>query len=133
METGLDNIKKLFNDLRAFTFWDRLFRWYKIKSLLIDASADLQKLIHGFESLRKVNHDLDIEKNKNSSLETSLIDLRILRSEKEALLKEKTTLESKNESYLRRGTELASEVNGYKQKFELLESELKQIREDNTR
>lgn len=129
----MDNIKKLFNDLRTFTFWDRLFRWYKIKSLLIDASVDLQKLIHGFESLRKVNHDLDIEKNKNSSLETSLIDLRILRSEKEALLKEKTTLESKNESYYRRGTELASEVNGYKQKFELIENELKQVREENTR
>lgn len=133
MDTGVDNIKKLFNDLRAFTFWDRLFRWYKIKSLLIDASADLQKLIFGSESFAKVNYELELEKNKYKSLETSLADLKILRAEKETLLKDKSALESKNEAYLKRGTELSNELIQQKQRFEFLENELRQAREENTR
>jgi hypothetical protein len=133
MDTGSDNIKKLFNDLRAFTFWDRLFRWHKIKSLLIDANADLQKLVIGSDSLVKVNHDLDLERNKNKSLEASLIDLKILRSEKESLLTDKTQLESKNESYLRRGMELSNELSVSRQKLETAEQELRQLREQNTK
>jgi hypothetical protein len=133
MDTGTDNIKKLFNDLRTFTFWDRLFRWHKIKSLLIDASGDLQKLIMGFDSLIKVNHDLDLERSRNKSLENSLTDLKILRAEKESLLTDKTQLESKNENYLRRGTELSNELSVYRQKLETAEQELRQLREQNTK
>ncbi len=133
METGLDSIKKLFNDLKSFTFWNRLFRWNAIRTLLIDASGDLQKLIIGFDSLSKVNHELDIEKNKNKSLEASLTDLKILRSERDSLSTEKTSLESKNEIYLKRGTELSAELSALKQKLDSLETELKRIQEENTR
>lgn len=133
METGLDNIKKLFSDLKAFTFWDRLFRWHKIKSTLIDASADLQKLIYGFDSISKLNHDLQLEKSKTQSLETVQTDLKILRAEKESLLKEKSALEAKNEAYLKRGTELSNEVILQRQKIESIENELKQVREANAR
>ncbi len=133
METGLDNIKKLFNDLKSFTFWDRLFRWNSIRTLLIDASADLQKLVMGLDSLSKVNHELEIEKNKNKSMEASMGDLKFLRSEKDALLTEKTSLESKNENYLKRGTELSAELIGLKQKLELRENELTNLREENTK
>src|SRR5687768_8624287 len=130
METGADNIKKLFNELKAFTIWDRLFRWQKIKSLLIDASADLQKLIFGVESVTRLNHELELERSKSKSLEDSLIDLKILRAEKDALLKDKSGLESKNEAYLKRGTELANELNALKQKLEYAENELKQVRDE---
>lgn len=133
METGLDNIKKLFNDLRSFTWWDRLFHWNTIKSLLIDANADLQKLIMGVDSLSKVNHELEIEKNKNKSLEASLGDLKILRAERDSLSTEKTSLESKNEIYLKRGTELSNELSGLKQKLELRENELNFLREEITK
>ncbi len=133
METGLDNIRKLFNDLKSFTFWDRLFRWNRIRTLLIDASADLQKLIIGFDSLSKVNHELEIEKNKNKSMEASVGDLKFLRSEKDSLLTEKTSLESKNEIYLKRGTELSSELSALKQKLESRENELNYLREENTK
>ena len=133
METGLDNIKKLFGDLRAFTIWDRLFRWNRVKSQLIDASADLQKLIFGFDSVTKLNHELALEKSKNKSLENTSIDFKILQAEKESLLKEKSALESKNEAYYKRGTELANELSLLKQKFETLENETKKAREENTR
>ena len=84
MEPGLDNIKKLFNDLRSFTWWDRLFHWGAIKSLLIDANADLQKLVMGVDSLSKVKNELEIEKSKNKSLESSQTDLKILRAERDS-------------------------------------------------
>lgn len=133
MDTGIDNIKRLLSDLRGFTFLDRLFRWHTIKSLLIDASADLQKLIFSSESFRKVNHDLDLERGKIASLENSLVDLRILRNEKEELLKSRSALESKNDTFLKRGIELQNELALQKQKFETIESELKFLREENTK
>src|SRR5688572_25613046 len=133
METGLDNIKKLFNDLKSFTFWDRLFRWNAVRTLLIDASGDLQKLLIGSDSVSKLNHELDIERNKNRSLESSLSDLKILRAEKDSLLTEKTSLESKNENFLKRGTELATELSAVKQKLESRESELNYLREEVTK
>ena len=133
MENGVDNIKKLLNDLRVFTFWDRLFRWHSIKSALIDASADLQKLIFGLETLTQAKHDLELEKSKNRSIESSLVDLKILRSEKEKLLEDKSALESKNDLYLKRGTELSNELTQQKQKLELMEAELKRLREENMR
>lgn len=133
MEPGLDNIKKLFNDLRSFTWWDRLFHWSAIKSLLIDANADLQRLVMGVDSASKVNHELEIEKNKNKSLEASLGDLKILRAERDSLSIEKTSLESKNENYLKRGTELSNELSALKQKLESRETELNYLREEITK
>ena len=133
MEPGLDNIKKLFNDLRSFTWWDRLFHWSAIKSLLIDANADLQKLVMGVDSLSKVKNELEIEKNKNKSLEASQVDLKILRAERDSLSTEKTSLESKNEIYLKRGTELSNELSALKQKLESRENELNYLREEITK
>jgi hypothetical protein len=80
-----------------------------------------------------LNHELEIEKNKNKSLESSLGDLKILRSEKDSLLTDKTSLESKNENFLKRGTELSNELSALKQKLESRENELNYLREENTK
>lgn len=133
MEGGTDSIKKLFNDLKVLTFWDRVLRWGKLKNLLIDASADLQKLIHGNETVRNLRHELDIEKNKSKAHEDVIIELKILRQDRETIVKEKTTLESKNQDYLKRGTELVNELASARQKIEALENEYKKISEENTR
>ena len=133
MEGGTDSIKNLLDTLNIFSFWDRLLRWSKIKLLLVDASADLQKLIHGHETIRDLKHELALEKNKTKSYEDSLSDLKILRADRERLLTEKTSLESKNDSYLKRGTELSTELTNARQKLEMLESELKKITEENTK
>jgi hypothetical protein len=133
MEAGSENINKLVSELRAFTFWDRLFRWQKVKSLLIDVSADLQKLIFGIESNTRLKHDLELEKGRVKSLEDALVDLKILRTEKENLLKDKSGLETKVEAYYKRGSELANEVSVLKQKLESEANELKQARDEISR
>jgi hypothetical protein len=70
---------------------------------------------------------------ENKSMEASMGDLKFLRSEKDALLTEKTSLESKNENFLKRGTELSNELSALKQKLESRENELNYLREEVTK
>lgn len=132
METGFDSIRRLVNELKTLTFWDRIFKWGAVKSTLVDASADLQRMISGYESQSQLRHELELEKNRNKSTQESLEELKFLRTEKESLMKDKAGLESKNEIYLKRGTELSNEVSALRQKLESYENELKGLRNENT-
>lgn len=132
METGFDSIRRLVNELKTLTFWDRIFKWSAVKATLVDASADLQRMISGYENQSQLRHELEIEKNRNKSIQESLEELKFLRTEKEALMKDKASLESKNEIYLKRGTELSNEVSALRQKIESYENELKSLRTENT-
>lgn len=132
METGFDSIRRLVNELKTLTFWDRIFKWGAVKSTLVDASADLQRMISGYESQSQLRHELELEKNRNKSIQESLEELKFLRTEKESLMKDKAGLESKNEIYLKRGTELSNEVSALRQKLESYENELKGLRNENT-
>src|SRR5688572_10205661 len=53
MDSNLDNLKRLIESLKNIGFWGRLFGWKKIRNQLIDASADLQKLISNNDILRE--------------------------------------------------------------------------------
>lgn len=119
MENGLDNIKALFNDLKTFTFWDRLFRWGKIRAQLIDTNASLQQLLSGIDALRAENRKLE-----------GSIDR--LTDDKTTFQKEISVLKEKNENYLKRGTELANEIAAIRQKIENLELENRRLRDENT-
>ncbi|CAN0311703.1 unnamed protein product, partial [Phaeothamnion confervicola] len=133
METGFDSIKRLVNELKTLTFWDRIFKWGSIRSTLVDASADLQRILTGYEGMSRLKHELDLEKSRNNSFQESLEELKFLRSEKDSLLKDKVSLESKNENFLKRGLELSNELSALKQKLESSENELKLLRNENTR
>lgn len=132
METGFDSIKRLVNELKTLTFWDRIFKWGTVRATLVDASADLQRMISGYESQSQLRHELELEKNRNKSVQESLEELKFLRTEKESLMKDKVSLESKNEIYLKRGTELSNEVSALRSKIEAYENELKGLRNENT-
>lgn len=132
METGFDSIKRLVNELKTLTFWDRIFKWGAVRATLVDASADLQRMINGYESQSQLRHELELEKNRNKSVQDSLEELKFLRTEKESLMKDKVSLESRNDNYLKRGTELSNEVSALRQKVESYENELKGLRNENT-
>ncbi|MFN8336831.1 MAG: hypothetical protein U0U09_17000 [Cyclobacteriaceae bacterium] len=132
METGFDSIKRLVNELKTLTFWDRIFKWGTVRATLVDASADLQRMINGYESQSQLRHELELEKNRNKSVQDSLEELKFLRTEKESLMKDKVSLESRNDNYLKRGTELSNEVSALRQKIESYENELKSLRNENT-
>lgn len=131
METGFDSIKRLVNELKTLTFWDRIFKWGTVRATLVDASADLQRMINGYESQSQLRHELELEKNRNKSVQDSLEELKFLRTEKESLMKDKVSLESRNDNYLKRGTELSNEVSALRQKIESYENELKSLRNEN--
>jgi len=133
METGFDSIRRLVNELKTLTFWDRIFKWGAVKSTLVDASADLQRMISGYESQSQLRHELELEKNRNKSTQDSLDEIKFLRAEKESLMKDKATLESKNQTYTKREMELVSELGLLKHKIEIGESEIKELRNENTR
>lgn len=132
METGFDSLKRLVNELKTLSFWDRIFKWGSVRATLVDASADLQRMIGGYESQSQLRHELELEKNRNKSVQESLEELKFLRTEKESLMKDKASLESKNEIYLKRGTELSNEVSALRSKIEAYENELKGLRNENT-
>lgn len=110
MDSNFNNLKMLFENLKSMGFWSRLFGWGKLKTLLIDASADLQKLISSIETL----------KSENTKLENSITRLA---EDKAHFQKEFGTLKEKNDNYLKRGTELSNELAIMREKVEMLKEE----------
>lgn len=53
MDNNLDNLKRLIESIKTISFWGRLFGWRKIRNQLVDASADLQKLISNNDTLKE--------------------------------------------------------------------------------
>ncbi len=117
MDNGLDNIKKLFHELKNYTIWDRLFRWRHVRTLLIEASAELQKWISDMDYIRSENmrHQAAIERLSN---------------DKTDLQREVSTLKEKNEQYLRRGIEIDREREALKQRVDLIGQENSKLKEE---
>jgi len=119
MDLSFANLKMLFENLKRMNFWGRLFRWHNITTQLIDASADLQKLVSSIETLKAENNKLEISISR-------------LSEDKAHFQKELGVLKEKNENYLKRGTELSNEIAVAKQKIETAELENRKLRDENT-
>lgn len=55
MDNNYDNLKRLLDNFKTLGFWGRLFSWSKIKNQLIDASADIEKLLTNNDNLQSQN------------------------------------------------------------------------------
>ena len=121
MDYSLDNLRKLVEKLKTIGFFERLFAWSKIKSLLIDANGDIQKIAPSLENARaenaKIENQLSIEKNNIRNLQESIGQLKVdneslkdaklrLTQEKEEFQQRIAALDQKNENYFKRGLEL---------------------------
>src|ERR1700693_2655386 len=51
MDNNLDNLRRFMETIKTAGFWTRLFGWRKIRNQLVDASADLQKLVSNNDQL----------------------------------------------------------------------------------
>ncbi len=60
MDTNIDKLKRLLENVRSVRFWSRLFGWRRIKDQLIDAAADLERLIANYEN-EKGRADLAVQ------------------------------------------------------------------------
>lgn len=104
MDNNIDNLKKLIEALKTIGFWKRLFGWKAIREKLVDAVADMQKLISNAENLSGANSILENEKTTLTS------ELRIAN---ESMIKqsgELTQLKSNLESSNSRITQLTADL-----------------------
>jgi hypothetical protein len=129
MDNNYDNLKRLFDQLTSIGFWGRLFRWKKIRNLLIEASADLQKLQMNNESLVRDNSDLKISSadlnSKLSAAGTTLTDkqdrINELVSDAKVLAQKNEDLAENNKSLLETAARELSTARARITKYELLE------------
>lgn len=139
MDTNLDNIKRLFESLKGINFFSRLFSWGKVKNQLVDASADLQKMISKVEESTQIASALSVERTTNKNLTESVARLntegQVLKESNkqiELLQKELTTATEQNKLYFKRGTELSNEVSVLRERLEGTERELQKTIQQNT-
>ncbi len=148
MEFSFDSIKRLFESLKTISFWERIFEWGRIKSNLVEANGELQRVISINESLKteniKLENSFSIEKSTSKNFQDTVnrltTELEVLKnsftnqSERiESLQKESTSLQERNTQFLKRGTELSSELIVVKQKIENQEKEIRDLKDENAR
>ena len=138
-----ENLKRAFDTIKGLGFFQRLFGWGKVKSQLIDANGDLQRLISAIENAKiensKLNTGHEIEKASAKNLQDTTnrltTEVQVIRQanatinkQYEDSLKEIATLKESNNSFLKRGTELSNELAVTKQKFENAEVNFQKVR-----
>jgi len=139
MELNLDNLKRLIDDLKVVTLFDRLFRWQKIKNQLIDANGDLQKLAIKLDDLTstktKLESQLLIDQTSARNLQESNsrvnTEYQVLKESSnniakqfEELQHQIATLTEQNKNYFNRGSELAKDFASVRQKLETADADL---------
>jgi hypothetical protein len=139
MDSSFDNIKRLFENLKRVGLLDRIFGWSRIKNQMIDASADLQKLVSRIESSTQADNMLSVERATNKGLNEAVTrlstEVQVLKESNkqiESFQRELTTLSEQNKIYLKRGTELANEVSVLRERLEMTERELQKTNQQNT-
>lgn len=142
MENSLESLRRLLEKLKTIGFWGRLFGWSHVRSMLVDANGDLQRISPSYESLRnnaqKAESQLELEKaesrNLRQNLEQTKVELLALREtqkgwsrEMEEVQKKMAALEEKNELYYRRGIELKQEKENLELQIQSLRSKVTQM------
>lgn len=148
MEIFLDSTRRLFDTLKSISWWSRLFSWSHVKSQLVEANGELQKLNAMTSALKTENARLENSltgekaalKGAQEGYHRISTELEVVKNshqhqvEKLKELQDKNvTLETLNTQYLKRGTELANELNGVRQKLETLEKNLQELKDDNAK
>jgi hypothetical protein len=148
MDFFLDNTRRLFDTLKSLGLWSRLFGWGQVKSQLVEANGELQKLSATATAIKSENTRLEnaltVEKAALKNLQDGYnrvsTELEVFKNsqhhqtEKLKELNDKNvSLEALNSQFLKRGTELANELNGLKQKLETLDKHLQELKEENSK
>ncbi len=132
MELLVDNIRRLIEELRGMTFFDRLFRWSRVKNQLIDSNGELQRLIARMNELNSTTLKLDSQLNiahadtKNLELTHNRLSIehQALTKQTESFQSQIATLTEQNKNYFNRGNELSKEILLVRQKLEASDNEL---------
>ena len=147
MDTNIDGLRSFLDRIRNIGFWERIFSWGSVKSQLMDAAADIQKLVSTSAMLQEQNAEFNSRANRleaelriasesvvkkdseivrlNSIIQEN--NARITQTSSELSARE-TTLASLND----RRRELEIELATFKTRLTGLEEELKTTRQKQT-
>jgi hypothetical protein len=136
MDLNVDYLRKLFDQLKSISFFERLFGWGNVKSQLIDANGELQRMLSLVETLKAETARLtsagELEKvnarNLQDSYNSLQAEIQLLKKQNEINLGEIATLKESNSRYLSRGKELSTELTMAQSKLENSENNLQQLR-----
>lgn len=139
----MEALRRLLERLKGMGLWARLFQWGEVKSLLVDANGDLQRVTPTLDNLRqslqKTESQLEVERADSRNLRENfqqtkgeLLALREQQSlwmkDKEELQKKLAALDKENETYLRRGIELKQQHEGLSAQLQAVQSELTRLK-----
>lgn len=101
----MDELKRFFNLIKEISFFDRIFRWFKIRSLSFDAFSEFQFLEKKIINQEKEINDLQKTIGENyrvidtikESNEKNTVELKILRAQNTELSNENSGFKSLNE------------------------------------
>lgn len=141
--SSMEALRRLLERLKGMGLWARLFQWGEVKSLLVDANGDLQRVTPTLDNLRqslqKTESQLEVERADSRNLRENfqqtkgeLLALREQQSlwmkDKEELQKKLAALDKENETYLRRGIELKQQHEGLSAQLQAVQSELTRLK-----
>ncbi|MBS1671345.1 MAG: hypothetical protein JST94_07825 [Bacteroidetes bacterium] len=147
MDNNIDGLKKLIEKIKTISFWERLFSWKSVRQQLVEAASDLQKLISNYDNLKELNTKLTSNNSELSAelrganenvkrLEGDNKNLSLsnngLSTDNKKLVSENATNNETITNLTERKNELGIELTGVKTKLELIEIELKTIKQQNT-
>jgi hypothetical protein len=141
MDNNLDNLRRFMETIKTAGFWTRLFGWRKIRNQLVDASADLQKLVSNNDQLsskisecEENNYKLtnDLQQKKEALIRKDL-ELDSLHVENKKLIENAGVHSQTIADLIRRKNELELEGTGLKRDFQNMQEDLIESREINTR
>ena len=141
MDNNLDNLRRFMETIKTAGFWTRLFGWRKIRNQLVDASADLQKLVSNNEQLSSKisecegnNYRLtnDLQQKKEALIRMDL-EVESLHAENKKLIENAGIHSQTITDLTRRKNELELEGTGLKKDFQNIQEDLIESREVNTR
>lgn len=129
----IDNLKSLLEKLKFIKFFERLFRWNKIRQMIMNAFADMQKMIDKIEDYENENQEIKNQKLVlDDKLKTANQERTKLEIQNETLAEYKNkcsandekiySLESKKHELELELTELKTEYNNTKSENEKLKA-----------
>jgi hypothetical protein len=147
MDTNADNLKRFIDLVKTISFWQRLFSWRKVKELLVDAVADLQRIITATDNVKEQYNEL---RNDNSRLhsELQLSKINVVQQAKEVeelrqtrdafnikiteLVADMAANEQTIQNCRKNFYELEKEYLGLKKEFQFCQHQIEELKRQNT-
>jgi hypothetical protein len=133
----MDELKRFFNLIKEMSFFDRVFKWFKIRSLSFNAFSEFQFLEKKIIDQEKKINDLEktlgenyrVIETMNESNEKNTVELKILRAQNTQLSNENSGFKSLNEKRVEEHGKAIGQLNQATKSVENREQKILQEKE----